>query len=60
MFRKRNTGAKRTKPRPGEWCEKKLSFERKRRRRSRICRGEDWLDGKISPVAEPWLPDKEG
>jgi hypothetical protein len=37
-----------------EWCEKKLSFERKRRRALEdLAEGDDWLDGKISPVAEP-------
>ncbi len=34
-----------------EWCERKLSFERKRHRAlSDLADGEDWLDGKISSV----------
>jgi hypothetical protein len=34
-----------------EWCERKLSFERKRRRALEdLVAGEDWLDGKISPT----------
>jgi hypothetical protein len=33
-----------------EWAERKLSFERKRRRALEdLAVGEDWLDGKISP-----------
>jgi len=37
-----------------DWCVKKLSFERKRHRALRdLAAGEDWLDGKISPTAEP-------
>jgi len=36
------------------WCERKLSFERKRRRALEdLVEGEDWLDGEISPLAEP-------
>jgi hypothetical protein len=36
-----------------EWCEKKLSFERKRRKAlDDLALGEDWLDGKISPLAK--------
>ena len=34
-----------------EWCERKLSFERKRRKALEdLAVGEDWLDGKISPT----------
>ena len=34
-----------------EWCEKKLSFERKRHKAlADLAVGEDWLDGKISPT----------
>jgi hypothetical protein len=37
-----------------EWCERKLSFERKRHRALKdLAAGEDWLEGKISPTAEP-------
>ncbi len=37
-----------------EWCEKKLSFERKRRRALEdLAEGEDWLDGNISPLSDP-------
>ena len=44
-----------------EWCEKKLSFERKRRRALEdLAEGEDWLDGKISPLAECAGADQEG
>jgi hypothetical protein len=33
------------------WCEKKLSFERKRHKAlNDLAVGEDWLDGKMSPV----------
>jgi hypothetical protein len=34
-----------------EWCERKLSFERKHKALSDLADGEDWLDGKISSVA---------
>jgi hypothetical protein len=34
-----------------EWCEKKLSFERKRHKALKdLAAGEDWLDGKVSPI----------
>jgi uncharacterized 2Fe-2S/4Fe-4S cluster protein (DUF4445 family) len=34
-----------------EWCEKKLLFERKRHKALKeLATGEDWLDGKISPL----------
>ena len=34
-----------------EWCERKLSFERKRHRALRdLAATEDWLDGKLSPL----------
>jgi hypothetical protein len=36
-----------------EWCERKLSFERKRYKALKdLVAGEDWLDGKIRPKAE--------
>jgi hypothetical protein len=36
------------------WCEKKLSFERKRHRALEdLAEGEDWLDGKIDPMSAP-------
>ncbi len=39
-----------------EWCERKLSYERKRHRALKdLAATEDWLDGKSSP-----LPKKEG
>jgi hypothetical protein len=34
-----------------EWCERKLSFERRRRKALEdLAVGEDWLDGKINPT----------
>jgi hypothetical protein len=34
-----------------EWCERKLSFERKRYKALKdLVAVEDWLDGKISPI----------
>ena len=34
-----------------EWCERKLSFERKRRKAlDDLAAGEDWLEGKVSPM----------
>ena len=34
-----------------EWCERKLAFERKRHKALKdLAAGEDWLDGKISPL----------
>ena len=34
-----------------EWCERKLLFERKRRKAlDALAAGEDWLEGKISPM----------
>ena len=34
-----------------QWCEKKLLFERKRHKALKeLATGEDWLDGKISPL----------
>jgi len=34
-----------------EWCERKLSFERKRYKALKdLAAGEDWLDGKVSPI----------
>jgi hypothetical protein len=34
-----------------EWCERKLSFERKRREAFiDLAAAEDWLDGKIAPL----------
>ena len=39
-----------------EWCERKLSYERKRHRALKdLAATEDWLDGKLSP-----LPKTEG
>jgi len=36
-----------------EWCEKKLSFERKRHKALKeLAANEDWLDGKITPLPE--------
>jgi hypothetical protein len=33
------------------WCERKLAFERKRHKALKeLAAGEDWLDGKISPL----------
>ena len=34
-----------------QWCEKKLLFERKRHKALKeLATGEDWLDGKVSPM----------
>ncbi len=34
-----------------EWCEKKLSFERKRYAALKdLANNDDWLEGKVSPV----------
>ena len=34
-----------------EWCEKKLSFERKRYAALKeLAASEDWLDGRVSPI----------
>ena len=43
-----------------EWCERKLSFERKRHRALKdLAATEDWLDGKLSPLPlRP--PSKDG
>lgn len=39
-----------------EWCERKLSYERKRHSALRdLAATEDWLDGKLNP-----LPTTEG
>ena len=36
-----------------EWCEKKLSFERKRHKALKeLAANEDWLDWKITPLPE--------
>ena len=36
-----------------EWCERKLSFERKRHRALKdLAATEDWLDGKLSPLSK--------
>jgi hypothetical protein len=36
-----------------EWCEKKLSFERKRHRALRdLAASEEWLDGKVDPISK--------
>ncbi|HEV2717039.1 MAG TPA: hypothetical protein VGU64_17375 [Terriglobales bacterium] len=37
-----------------DWCEKKLSFERKRRKAlNDLAANEDWLDGKVDPMPKP-------
>jgi len=42
-----------------DWCEKKLSFERKRRKAlNDLAANEDWLDGKIDPM--PRSPESKG
>ncbi len=34
-----------------EWCERKLSFERKRHTALKdLAAGEDWLNGRVSPI----------
>jgi hypothetical protein len=34
-----------------EWCERKLSFERKRHKALEdLAAGEDWLEGKVNPA----------
>jgi hypothetical protein len=34
-----------------DWCEKKLSFERKRHKAlNDLAANEDWLDGKVNPM----------
>ena len=39
-----------------DWCEKKLTFERKRHRALRdLVASDDWLEGRICPI-----PKKEG
>ena len=44
-----------------EWCERKLSFERKRHRALKdLAATEDWLDGKLSPLPSSPLPKTEG
>jgi hypothetical protein len=36
-----------------EWCERKLSFERKRYRALKdLAATEDWLEGKLSPLSK--------
>jgi hypothetical protein len=36
-----------------EWCQKKLSFERKRHKALKdLAANEDWLDGKVSPLSK--------
>ena len=36
-----------------EWCERKLSFERKRLRALKdLAATEDWLDGRLSPLSK--------
>jgi hypothetical protein len=36
-----------------EWCEKKLSFERKRHRALRdLAASEEWLDGEVDPMSK--------
>jgi len=37
-----------------DWCEKKLSFERKRHKALHdLAANEDWLDGKVNPMPTP-------
>jgi hypothetical protein len=44
-----------------EWCERKLSFERKRHRALKdLAATEDWLDGKLSPLPLSPLLKTEG
>jgi len=44
-----------------DWCEKKLSFERKRRKAlNDLAANEDWLDGKVDPMPKPRRPESEG
>ncbi len=36
-----------------DWCEKKLSYERKRHKALKaLAMNDDWLDGKINPVTK--------
>ena len=36
-----------------DWCEKKLSFERKRYRALRdLAASEEWLDGNVNPMSK--------
>jgi hypothetical protein len=36
-----------------EWCEKKLSFERRRHRALRdLAASEEWLEGKVDPISK--------
>ena len=40
-----------------DWCEKKLSFERKRRKAlNDLAANEDWLDGKVDPMPKTTKP----
>jgi hypothetical protein len=44
-----------------DWCEKKLSFERKRRNAlNDLAANEDWLDGKVDPMPKPRSPESKG
>ncbi len=44
-----------------DWCEKKLSFERKRRKAlNDSAANEDWLDGKVDPMPRPRSRKPEG
>ena len=44
-----------------DWCEKKLSFERKRRNAlNDLAANEDWLDGKVDPMPKTRSPGPEG
>ena len=44
-----------------DWCEKKLSFERKRRKAlNDLAANEDWLDGKVDPMLKTRSPGSEG
>jgi hypothetical protein len=44
-----------------DWCEKKLLFERKRRKAlNDLAANEDWLDGKVDPMPRPRSRKSEG
>jgi hypothetical protein len=44
-----------------DWCEKKLSFERKRHKAlNDLAANEDWLDGKVNPMPKARGSESEG
>jgi hypothetical protein len=44
-----------------DWCEKKLSFERKRHKAlNDLAANEDWLDGKVDPMPKPRSSESGG